>query len=144
MRQREVPVDEAHRTGAQRTAYVLEGILGVGAGVVTLFWPHVTALVLVVMIGIWALVTGIVEILAATRVGGGWLLVVVGVLSLLAGILLLVRPAAGAIAIAQVIGIVAPRLDVGTGAGILPARGWAPSSRTSLGWGTAPRDRSTA
>lgn len=95
------------RTGAQRAAYVLGGILGVGAGVVTLFWPHITALVLVVMIGAWALVTGIVEILAAARFRGGWLLVLVGVLSLLAGILLLVRPDAGAIAIAQVIGIYA-------------------------------------
>src|SRR2546430_1954167 len=93
------------RTGGQRAAYLIGGLLGVAAGVVTLLWPGITALVLVIMVGAWALVTGILDILAATQIRGGWLLVLVGTLSLLAGVLILFRPGAGAIAIAQVIGI---------------------------------------
>jgi uncharacterized membrane protein HdeD (DUF308 family) len=97
------------RTGGQRAGYAIGGALGVVAGLITLFWPGITALVLVVMIGAWALVTGILEIWAAvaTPVGPGWMLVLVGILSLVAGVLILVRPDVGAIAIARVIGIYA-------------------------------------
>jgi uncharacterized membrane protein HdeD (DUF308 family) len=99
----------AGRTGGQRAAYAIGGVLGVGAGLVTLFWPKITVLVLVVLIGVWALVTGIFDIMAAAAVPArpGWLLVLVGVLSLIAGVLVLIRPDVGAIAIAQVIGIYA-------------------------------------
>jgi uncharacterized membrane protein HdeD (DUF308 family) len=95
------------RTGGQRAAYLIGGLLGVAAGAVTLFWPGITALVLVILVGVWAVVTGILDIVAATQLRGAWLLILVGVLSLLAGVLILFRPDAGAIVIAQVIGIYA-------------------------------------
>jgi uncharacterized membrane protein HdeD (DUF308 family) len=95
------------RSGAQRAAYGLGGVLGVGAGLVTLLWPGITALVLVIMVGAWALVTGALDIWAATVVRPGWLLILVGALSLIAGVLILLRPGAGALAIATVIGVYA-------------------------------------
>jgi uncharacterized membrane protein HdeD (DUF308 family) len=91
----------------QRTAYLLSGLLGLAAGLVTLFWPGITALALVVLIGVWAVVTGVLDIWAAARRRRQWLVAVVGVLSILAGLLVLVRPDVGALAIAQVIGIYA-------------------------------------
>jgi uncharacterized membrane protein HdeD (DUF308 family) len=95
------------RTGAQRAAYLLRALLGIGVGVITLVWPGITAFVLVIMVGAWAVVTGAIGIWAASVARPGWLLVLVGVLSLIAGVLILVRPNIGAVAIAQVIGIYA-------------------------------------
>jgi uncharacterized membrane protein HdeD (DUF308 family) len=95
------------RTGAQRAAYLLGALLGVAAGVITLVWPGITAFVLVVLIGAWAVVTGVINIWAATVARRGWLLVLVGALSLIAGLLVLVRPGVGAVALALVIGVYA-------------------------------------
>src|SRR5207237_10289298 len=79
----------------------------IGAGIVTLLWPGVTALVLVYIIAFWALVTGILEIVAAIRlrrvINNEWWLVLSGVLSLVFGIALLVSPGAGALALVWLI-----------------------------------------
>jgi uncharacterized membrane protein HdeD (DUF308 family) len=93
------------RTGGQRAAYAIAGLFGVAAGLLVLFWPHITALVLVMLIGVWAVVVGVLDIVAATSARNSWTLVVVGLLTVLAGLLVLFRPAAGAFAIAVVIGI---------------------------------------
>jgi uncharacterized membrane protein HdeD (DUF308 family) len=95
------------RDTAQRVAHFLAGVAGVTIGVLTLRWPHITALVLVVMIGVWAVVTGLLGVWAGARQRRQWLLAVVGVLSVIAGLLVLMRPDIGAIAIAQVIGVYA-------------------------------------
>jgi uncharacterized membrane protein HdeD (DUF308 family) len=97
------------RSGGQRTAYAIGGVLGIGAGLLTMLWPGITALVLVTLIGAWAFVTGVLDIWAAAAAPArpGWLLVLVGILSLIAGALIVIRPAVGAIAIARVIGFYA-------------------------------------
>ncbi len=96
-----------HDATGRRVAYLIAGLVGAGVGILTLVWPGITALVLVVMIGVWAIVTGALDIWAATQRGIDWMLALVGVLSLVAGVLLLIRPGVGAIAIAQVIGLYA-------------------------------------
>jgi uncharacterized membrane protein HdeD (DUF308 family) len=96
------------RDGAtQRTAYILIGLLSIAAGAVALLWPGVTALVLVVLVGAWAVVTGLLAIVAATRAPNGWLPIVVGVASIVAGILIFMNPRAGAFALALLIGVYA-------------------------------------
>jgi uncharacterized membrane protein HdeD (DUF308 family) len=93
--------------GGQRPALIVAGVLGVLAGLVTLFWPGVTTLVLVVLFGAWAVVTGLAEIWAAVQVRGGWLPALIGAVTVLAGVLILVQPGVGAVALATVLGIYA-------------------------------------
>jgi uncharacterized membrane protein HdeD (DUF308 family) len=101
-----------HRGPSQHRAHhLLEGVLGLVIGVISLVWPDITALALLLLIAIWAITTGIVEISAAIRlrrvIDNEWWLALSGVVSILAGIVLLVQPGAGALAIAIVIGIYA-------------------------------------
>ncbi|MGC9668420.1 HdeD family acid-resistance protein [Planosporangium sp. 12N6] len=93
-----------HEDAAQRTAHVVEGLLAIGAGLVALLWPGITLLLLVLLLGAWALVSGAVAIGAATRAHGQWLPLLVGVLSMIAGVLILARPAVGVVAVALTIG----------------------------------------
>lgn len=92
----------------QWIAMLLYGLVGIAAGLVTFFLPGITALTLVFVIAAWAIVTGILEILAAVRlsreIGGQWLLGLSGVLSLLLGIIMVARPAAGALAFVWLVG----------------------------------------
>jgi uncharacterized membrane protein HdeD (DUF308 family) len=83
--------------------FLIEGLLGIGAGIVALVWPEVTSLVLIYMIASWAVITGILEIAAAIRlrneISNEWLLGLGGLVSIGLGILLFFQPAAGGLAI---------------------------------------------
>src|SRR2546426_10279988 len=72
---------------------VLKGLAGIVAGVLAFVWPALTALALLYLIAGWAIVTGILEIVAAVhlhRAHGEWLLILNGVLSVLFGLLIIV------------------------------------------------------
>jgi len=88
---------------------VLIGLLGIATGAVTLLWPGLTALVLALFIGIWAVVHGVFEIVGAfalrKEVGVEWWLVAAGVVSVLFGGFILTSPGAGALALIWAIGI---------------------------------------
>lgn len=90
-----------------RWLLALEGIVGVWAGVVTLRSPALTAVVLVFFISIWAMATGFLRIAAAIRlrkeISGEVWLALSGVLSVLFALMLMVRPAMGALALVWVI-----------------------------------------
>jgi uncharacterized membrane protein HdeD (DUF308 family) len=96
---------------------LLEGILGVVVGLVTFFWPGLTALALLYLIAAWAIVTGIIEIVEAIRlrqeIVGEWALILGGALSVLFGVLLVVIPArAGLLSLTWLIGIYAVAFGV--------------------------------
>jgi uncharacterized membrane protein HdeD (DUF308 family) len=84
-------------------AFLVEGVLGIGAGSIALILPELAALVLIYMIAIWALITGILEIAAAVRlrdeISNEWVLGLSGFVSMVLGILLFVQPAVGGLAI---------------------------------------------
>jgi uncharacterized membrane protein HdeD (DUF308 family) len=90
---------------------LLEGIAGIGAGVLTFVWPGLTALVLLYLIAFWAIVTGIFEVVAAIRLCRAitieWLLGIAGVASVVFGVLLVAFPGAGALTVVWLIGIYA-------------------------------------
>jgi uncharacterized membrane protein HdeD (DUF308 family) len=90
------------------TAGVFRGVVSLVAGVLALFWPGITALVLLLVIGAWALATGVIEIVTAIReretLRHEWLLALQGVLSVVFGILLFIAPSLGAIVIGLWIG----------------------------------------
>jgi uncharacterized membrane protein HdeD (DUF308 family) len=94
--------------GWHRAAHALEGVVALVAGVLALVLPDLTALALVALIGIWAILSGVVEIMAAIRlrrvIDTEWLLGISGLLSIIAGIVILVWPDAGAVAISWLIG----------------------------------------
>jgi uncharacterized membrane protein HdeD (DUF308 family) len=80
---------------------VVVGLLGIGAGVVTFAWPVITAVVLVLIIGAWALVHGIFEIIGAIQlrkeIDNEWWLILSGAISVVFGLILLFAPGAGAL-----------------------------------------------
>jgi len=89
-------------------ALLVVGILGIAAGILTFIWPGMTAIVLLAFIAAWSLVMGIFQIIAAVRLRKSiekeWLLGLSGLLSIIFGVLMLINPGAGALAVIWVIG----------------------------------------
>ena len=87
---------------------LLEGLVGIGVGVLALIKPGLTALALLFYIAIWAIATGVLEIVAAVRlrkeIEGEWVLILAGLASVAFGVLLMARPGSGALAVLWLIG----------------------------------------
>lgn len=87
------------------------GLVAIGAGVIAMVHPGLTALVLVLMIGAYALMSGVLDIAAAVRlrktVKHEWLLGLSGLVSLVFGVLVFMYPAQGGLAIALYVGLYA-------------------------------------
>ena len=96
------------RMATNHWALLIEGVVGVVAGILTFAWPAITAIILLYVIAFWAIFTGIFEIIAGIRlrkaITNEWLLLVMGVLSLLFGVMILLAPGVGALAIVLWIG----------------------------------------
>ena len=89
-------------------AGVLEGVVGVAAGLVAIALPAFAAQALVLIIGAWAILTGVIEIVLAIRLrrvirGETWM-ALAGVASILFGALVVLFPAAGALSLVWLIG----------------------------------------
>ncbi|SRR5258707_2656183 len=98
------------RGSLSRWGWVLfEGILSIIAGIVAFVYPGLTALVLLYLVASWAIVTGILELVAAFAIRGfaarEWALGLAGIISIIFGILLFVFPRAGLLSILWLVGI---------------------------------------
>jgi uncharacterized membrane protein HdeD (DUF308 family) len=89
--------------GAFPWGVLLTGLGGISAGVLTLLWPGVTALVLLYLIAAWAIVRGVLEMFAASHlrreIENEWLLGLSGILSVMLGVVLVIAPGTGALAL---------------------------------------------
>lgn len=90
---------------------LLLGLVSIGAGVVSVMNPAVTALVLVLVMGANALVSGVLDIFAAVRlrrlIEGEWLLVLSGLASVAFGAIVFLVPGAGALALVWLVSLYA-------------------------------------
>lgn len=90
---------------------LLAGLVGIGVGILTFISPGITALALLFYIAVWAIVTGVLQIVAAIRlrkeIEGEFWMVLGGLASVAFGLLVMARPGAGALAIVTFIGIYA-------------------------------------
>jgi uncharacterized membrane protein HdeD (DUF308 family) len=103
--------------------YVLAALLSIAAGVVALTYPVPTLLALIFLVAARAIVMGFVEIGAAAswrERDDRWMLGLMGVLSIILGILLFASPATGGLALIWTIGVYA--IVMGIGVGVLGVR----------------------
>jgi len=86
---------------------LLWGLVGIVVGVMTFIMPGITGLVLLMYIAAWAVITGVLQIVAAIRlrkeIKGEWLMILSGLVSVAFGVLLFLQPGAGALAVAWII-----------------------------------------
>ncbi len=92
-------------------AVLLEGVAGILVGLMAIFQPTLTGLALLYLIGAWALVTGVFEIVAAIQfrrlITNEWMLVLSGLLSIALSVLLFAFPFAGELGLIWLISIYA-------------------------------------
>jgi uncharacterized membrane protein HdeD (DUF308 family) len=99
--------------GAERKWWLplLLGIVSIAAGIYAVVYPALTALVLVLVMGANAIVTGALDIAIAIRLRrvlrGQWLLVLSGIVSIVFGVLVFAFPGAGALAMVWLISLYA-------------------------------------
>jgi len=98
----------AAETHERWVALALEGIVGLVIAAIVFFAPGAAAFGLYITIAIWAVVTGIFEIVAAIELRkvmpNDWLLLLAGICSIVFGILMVAFPLAGALALLWLIG----------------------------------------
>jgi uncharacterized membrane protein HdeD (DUF308 family) len=91
-----------------RLMLLLGGALGLAVGCLTLGWPRLTALALLYLIAVRAMIIGVAEVLTAAwlrrDLADAWLLALVGLLSIAFGTVLVLSPATGLLALVWLIG----------------------------------------
>lgn len=89
--------------------HLLLGLVDIAAGVTALVWPGPTALVLVLIVGFWAVFGGFAEVFAAFRsgetAGTRALFIISGLVSVAFGVVIFSRPGAGAVTLALLFGL---------------------------------------
>jgi uncharacterized membrane protein HdeD (DUF308 family) len=120
--------------------YFFEGIVSIAAGAGAFAWPGITVVVLATMIGAWALLTGIAEIVAAIELRkaltGEWLLALSGVVSIVFGLAVFAFPMAGALSMVWLIGIYAIAFGTLLSTLAFRVKHWAQEQKPAMHGGT--------
>jgi uncharacterized membrane protein HdeD (DUF308 family) len=124
---------------------LLIGAIALGAGLIAIFEPAVTALTLVLLMGANAIAIGVLDIVVAIRLRkvlrNEWMLLLSGLAAIVFGVLVFLYPGAGALTIVWMIGVyalltgvlllsLAWRVKAGTRVG-MPERRHRPDRRTT-------------
>ena len=98
-----------HARGGRRIPLILGAVAGLVVGVVTFLWPAATLFALTIVIGAWALLTGLMQIVMAVwmrrELQGEWTHLLTGLVSVLLGLMILLWPVWGAVLVAWLIGL---------------------------------------
>ena len=85
----------------------VSGVISIAAGIITLVWPGITAVVLFYVIAFWAIVLGVIELVAAIRYSheleGEWAYVLSGLLWIAFGVIVIGWPGLGVVAMLALI-----------------------------------------
>jgi uncharacterized membrane protein HdeD (DUF308 family) len=102
--------------GTRRWLLLAEGVLGLLAGLVALFWPGLAGVVALYVFSFWAIFGGLLRILGAIllrrEIENEWTMALGGALWVFLGIVLAVLPGAGLLALAWVIGVLTLAMGV--------------------------------
>ena len=97
------------RTACPVLGHLLLGLVDLAAGIIALAWPGPTALVLVLIVGVWAVIAGLVEFSAAFAsgepAGTRVMFILGGLVSAAFGVVLCARPGIGAVTLALLFGL---------------------------------------
>lgn len=89
--------------GAPRWWLAISGVVSILAGLAAFFWPGMTAVILLLFIGVWAVIIGVLTIWGAIQarkeIEGEWVLGLFGLLSIAFGLLVFFQPGAGALSL---------------------------------------------
>ena len=90
---------------------LLGGIIGIILGIIVFLSPLFTAIALIYLIAAWAIITGVIEVIAAffvlTVAGREWALLLSGAISIILGIVMFRIPVASLLAFVWLIGVFA-------------------------------------
>lgn len=91
--------------------WVLHALVSIAVGLIALRWPGITAFALLLLIAYWAILRGILTIVAAIElrrvIQGEFWMILGGIISVLFGAWIVIAPAAGALAVTWLIGLYA-------------------------------------
>lgn len=91
---------KAARNGERWGLLILEGVVDLAAGVIAFLWPAITTVAFVILIAVWAIISGALMLAAAFTLKidhGRWWLALGGIASVIFGIVLLIAPVVGAV-----------------------------------------------
>jgi uncharacterized membrane protein HdeD (DUF308 family) len=91
---------KAARSGDRWGLLILEGVVDIAAGAVAFLWPGITAVAFVLLLAVWAIVSGGLMLAAAFTLNkehGRWWLALGGIASTIFGIVLIIAPVVGAV-----------------------------------------------
>jgi uncharacterized membrane protein HdeD (DUF308 family) len=99
-----------HRGSSSMALRIVLGAVSILFGILVLVWPGMSLGILVIFVGIWAIIIGVLQIMASVRhravPNSGWVWGIIGgALAILFGILVLIRPGTGLVSIIWIIGI---------------------------------------
>ncbi len=98
---------KAARSGERWGLLILEGVVDLAAGAVAFLWPAITAVAFVLLVAVWALISGALMLAAAFSLKlehGRWWLALGGIASIIFGVVLIIAPVVGAVVLTWWIG----------------------------------------